>query len=994
MDIKSLVLAVAVILASGGGNALADDGKKDFYQAVNLYANGMYERARTIFESIDAKRGGDPEAKGWSVLCAVTMGSEGYETLMDQYAKDYPASALIPRIRYRHGMNLFEKEDYEGASKEFASVPEETVASGDVAGFVFRKAYSEFALDRMEPAEEGFTRVLQMPFSDFTAPSRYGLGYIDYARKDFDSAEQWFIQSAKDPRFEEMSNYYILECRFMDKDYKYVTDNGPALYEAVPAERKPHLARIISESYLVLGNNDAAKAYYDRNAVSGAATRSDYFYAGSVLYATGDYKGAVENYSRMSSRTDSLGQIANYHLGYSYIQTKNKVAAMDAFKAAAAQSYNPDIQEDALFNYAKLAFDLNHDASAFDDYIAKYSSKKKGDRIYSYQALACLYNHDYAGAVAAYDNIDELDAEQRSNYMKANYLRANQLIGNGSWRDAVPCLRAATFYSDKNDPFNQLARYWLGNSYYWDEKYDNAVETFTELFNLSALDRHAEGKLLPYNLAYSYFQKEDYESAAKWFDNYLSSRSPMYGSDAAVRRADCDFIRRDYKNAIALYQTAMDKYGADTDVYPYYKTGLAWGLLGDNKKKAAALSNVNGFSSDSPYWGDVVYELGRSYVALKDEKKAIECFNNLKNNAKEESYAARALIELGMIARNGKRYDEALGCYKQVVENMPKSEYYNDALLAIESIYQTKGQTDEYLNYADRVGATAGKTEDEKEAMWFNAAEQMYLSGNYAKAVSSIESYLSKYPSGADVPQAWFYMAECYRNMGKKEQACDWYRKVMEAGEKASFLEMASLNFATLSYGMEKFNDAYDGYNTLLSSAKMAKNRHAAAVGMMRSAFGARQYDRALSCADRVISDGSTTADESRLAEYVKAKSYLATSDRDRAFEILRSLSANPKTDEGAEASYMIIQDIYDQGLFDEVESRVYKFAEAAPNQSYWLAKSFIVLGDTFMEKDNVRQARATFESVKNGYSPSGMEDDVLDNVNMRLEKLQKLSAE
>ena len=143
-----------------------------------------------------------------------------------------------------------------------------------------------------------------------------------------------------------------------------------------------------------------------------------------------------------------------------------------------------------------------------------------------------------------------------------------------------------------------------------------------------------------------------------------------------------------------------------------------------------------------------------------------------------------------------------------------------------------------------------------------------------------------------------------------------------------------------------------------------------------------------------MISDGSTTADESRLAEYVKAKSYLATSDRDRAFEILRSLSANPKTDEGAEASYMIIQDIYDQGLFDEVESRVYKFAEAAPNQSYWLAKSFIVLGDTFMEKDNVRQARATFESVKNGYSPSGMEDDVLDNVNMRLEKLQKLSAE
>lgn len=995
MNIKTLVLAASIVLAARGTTALADDGKKDFQQAVNLYENGMFDRARSIFDEIDTKSGGDPVAKGWSVLCSVALRSGDYKTLMEQYFKDYPSSAIIPRIRYNHGLNLFLDEDYEGAAREFSGVPEETVPSGDEAGFVFRRAYSEFALDRLDSAEEGFRQVLQMPFSDFTAPSRYGLGYIDYARKDFASAEEWFLQSAKDPRFSEMSQYYILECRFMDKDYKYVTDNGPALYEEVPAERKPHLARIISESYLVQGNTAAARAYFDKDAVSGTgATRSDYFYAGSVLYATGDYKGAVENYSRMTNRTDSLGQIANYHLGYSYIQTRNKVAALDAFKAAASRSYDPDIQEDAFFNYAKLAFDLNHDASAFDDYIAKYSSKKKGDIIYNYQALACLYNHDYAGAVAAYDNIDELDAEQRGNYMKANYLRANQLINNGSWRDAVPCLRAATFYSDKNDPFNQLARYWLGNSYYWDEKYDNAVETFTELFNLSALDRHAEGKLLPYNLAYSYFQKEDYANAAKWFDNYLGSGSPMYASDAAVRRADCDFIRRDYKNAISLYQKAIDEFGADSDIYPYYKTGLAWGLLGDNRKKAAALSSVSGFGSDAPYWGDAMYELGRSYVALKDEQKAIDCFNKLKANTKEESYVAKALIELGMIARNGKRYDEALNCYKEVVEKMPKSEYYDDALLAIESIYQTRGETDEYLNYAERVGATAGKTEDEKEAMWFNAAEQMYLSGNYAKAVSSIESYLSKYPEGSDVSKAWFYMGECYRNLGKKEQACDWYSKVMDSSDDSSFKEVASLNYANLSYGMEKFEDAYNGYSALLSSAKMARNRHTAAVGMMRSAYGAHEYDRAISCADRVLSDSSTTADETRLAEYVKAKSYLATSDRDRAFEILRTLSAKPATDEGAEASYMIIQDTYDQGLFDEVESKVYKFAEAAPDQSYWLAKSFIVLGDSFMEKDNVRQAKATFESVRDAYQPSGMEDDVLDNVKMRLEKLQKLSAE
>ena len=43
-----------------------------------------------------------------------------------------------------------------------------------------------------------------------------------------------------------------------------------------------------------------------------------------------------------SGRTDAgahaLGQVANYQLGYSYIQLRNKVAAMDAFKEASERS--------------------------------------------------------------------------------------------------------------------------------------------------------------------------------------------------------------------------------------------------------------------------------------------------------------------------------------------------------------------------------------------------------------------------------------------------------------------------------------------------------------------------------------------------------------------------------------------------------------------------------------------------------------------------------
>ena len=86
----------------------------------------------------------------------------------------------------------------------------------------------------------------------------------------------------------------------------------------------------------------------------------------------------------------------------------------------------------------------------------------------------------------------------------------------------------------------------------------------------------------------------------------------------------------------------------------------------------------------------------------------------------------------------------------------------------------------------------------------------------------------------------------------------------------------------------------------------------------------------------------------------------------------------------------MLVQDSYDRGDFVLVEAKVYAFADAGSGQTYWLAKCFVVLGDSFMEREDVEQAKATFESVRDGYTPYGEEDDVLDNVRMRLKKIEE----
>ena len=991
MKLNDLLAVIsATVLAS---TAYAATDSRELRDVLRLQDAGMHSRSRILFE--DRYRHSDKLAdEGYGLMSEVIMDVPGYEADMWLFIKENPHSVLVPQLRYRHALNLFDDGDYIAAGVQLDTIAPVQLEKSQLDEYLFKKAYCELERGDVEKSLLRFVELEKRPVSDYTAPAKYSIAYIHYKEKRFPEALEWFAKAAKDERFKDISGYYILECRFMLKDYAYVTANGDKMYASVPEDRKPHLARIISESWLVQGNAAEAKKYYELASAAGdgVKTRSDWFFSGSVLYAVEDYKGAVESFTMMEERTDSLGQVANYHLGYSYVQLKNKVAALDAFREASVAAYDKALAEDAHFNWAKLAFDINSDSSVFHDYMSIYSNRDKDEKIYSYMAVASLRNRDYAGAVDAYGMIDDLDRDMRSNYMKANYLRANQLIQNGSYRLAIPCLKIAAYYSEKGSRFNQLTRFWLAESYYRNDQYKDARDLFTELYNQAALHRQPESYLLPYNIAYCYFKEEDYSSAEKWFTYYLNASSVQYRKEALTRIGDCYFINRKYKDAGASYDQVLKEYFDVNDIYPYYQSAVSYGLSGNNERKIKLLSYVLEADPSSEFYPEALLELGRAYVIREDDEKAYDCFNKLAETVKDTSFVARAYIEMGSVARNQSQFNEALGYYKSVVELMPMSGHVDDALAAIESIYQTKNEPEEFLRYIESIGKGASKTEEEKEDMIFNSAEQVYLSGNYNKAITSLQSYLDTYPAGRYGYKADFYMADSYRNLGKYEQACDCYERVIIDGS-GSYVEIAMLNFADLSYRLERWDDAYGAYSSLNSTARLENNLLASMMGMMRSAYRGHKWDKAVSAADKVLFDSRMNDGQRREAEYMKAKSYMATSRRTEAVKIMDKLAADMTDEYGAEAAYLLILDCYDKAEFDEVENKVYAFADAGSSQTYWLAKSFIVLGDSFVDRDDLDQAKATFESVRDGYSPQSSDDDVQDNVRMRLEKLQELMS-
>lgn len=979
-------MALAASLTLVPAALKADTASDRFREARSLYDKGMYERARVLFE----QGGEDPLCRCYAVLCAVKLGEPNCEQLVATVDTLYPKSVLSSQIHYEMALRLFERGDFEGCSAEFDKAGDVPLAGDKKAEVLVKRGFCEMEMGRYANARDYFAKAASMPGA-YSAAACFELAHACYVDEAFDEAFRWFSKCENSAQFKNLAQFYEIECKFMLKDYRYVVAAGEQLYPEMSPERQVRLSRIMSESYLVLGNASKAQEYLQKEDMAGVKTDADYFHAASVLYAMGDYKGAISYFSRMSEKRDSISQVAAYQLAYSYIQTKNKVSALESFKNAASLKYDPAIREDAYFNYAKLSYDLNKDKTVFDSYINTFPGNKKVDKINGYIAMTCLAEQDYAGAVQAYDKIENLDADQKVKYGRANYLRAAQLMKDGPNRDAIPYLKAAGRYTARTDRFNQLSRYWLAESYYKAGNYKDALSIYTDLQNMTALTNTTEGLLLPYDIAYCYYKQDNFKTAAIWMDKYISTNSQVFRKDALLLRADCDYAMKNYSSAINTYQSVVKEFSDPNDIYPYLHLGTAYGLLGDNANKVKALKRVEQASPSADRYSEAMYELGRAYMDTGDGVNALRIFGKLRTTTTDSTYVSRALMGMGMVYRNQSQYEAALKYYKQVVAM--NDSYSDDALQAVQIIYQSMESPEEYLKYVEENNLNAGKSEEEKELLYFNTGEQLFLSGNYSSAVTYLESYLSRYPKGTKRADTYYYLAEISRSTGNREKACDLYKKSVSISSKGTFAEPAMMGYANTSYNLERYSDAYDMYAKVNSSSKVKTNEENAAVGMMRSAFYGKDYASAIAAADKVAAYGGEST-RLREALYIKAKSLMFTSERSKALEIFTRLSKEASTPEGAEAYFIIIQSRFDWGSFDNVEKGVYDFASRCGDQTYWLAKSYLVLGDAFLERGNKAQARATYESIRDGYTPSGDADDIPALVEARLEHLNSLNAE
>ncbi len=995
-------LAITILIFTLAAPAIAESRERDFRDrmkaATQLYDREMYSAAiKEINDALAATRtlsnSEYADAEALSLLCSIELQKPNIEGLVKEYFDKYPYSSEKETIRLKQAGYYFKQQEYITSFEILQKINSKNLAKEQINEYNFQLAYCNMRTGKLVDAEKLFQLVLGAKYSSFSNPSQYYIAYIRYMQKDFRKAIDSFGKIEKDPRFSTLAAYYSLESMFMLKDYESVTAKGESLYNSLSGEFKNKMARILSEAYFATGNVEKANFYFNQfSFASKELSRKDIYYSGIIAYSMKNYNLAIDSFTKLNEIGDTLSQNALYHLGNSYIQTKNKQAAMVAFKNASRYNFDPAIREDAMFNFAKLSFDINSDISIFRQYLNEFSPiDSKFNEIQNYIATSYIISKDYKGATDALKLVRFPQPSDLINLQKASFLRGMQLINLGAFRDAVPNLQLSIANGSYNQSLQNLATFWLAEALFRDNKFSESIETNLQLVtNNSKFKSSAEYSIALYNLGYGYFKMANFISAEQWFSKYLTSGgiNPQYGTEAKLRLGDALFMQRKYAAATEQFGQISRN---DINAYAYanYQMAVAQGLLGNDPKKIELLKAVLQNGENSKQYPEILYELGRTLVQTGDNIQAKSYFKELGNRYQESSYYPKALLELGLIALNQNQNDEAIQYYKQILEVSPQSQEAQNAIAGLENIYQEKGDAVSFLDYLDKAGLSKTRNIDDRELMIFNSAEKQYLSGNYSAAVTSLTSFTSHYPNGSKRSQAYFYLGDSYNKIGKPELAIDSFKKVMESGE-GSFLELATLNYANLSYKLENYKQALEGYSSLMLIAKLENNRTEAQMGRLNSFFMDRQWENAVAEGKRI--DTRSLPESSRIRiNYIIAKSLFTLGERSQALPILKELSKNKMIPEGAESAYLLISNSFDNGDFNSVEKETFAFSDSRTPHSYWLAKCFILLGDTYAEKENWSQAEATYKSILESYTAKGT-DDIVDQIKMRLIKIEKNS--
>ncbi len=927
-------------------------------------------------------------AQYYEALCALELGNDDAESMFKRFINEHPENPLSKLAYFQIGKYYSQQNRYTDALRWFEQIKASDLNGSEQTEYKFRKGYAYFSTNDYKSAQALFSEV-KTTHSAFTEDATYYFAYIAYLNKDYDLALVNFERLKNSKKFESSYPYYITAVYFLDKRYDDVINYAIPVLNSTKQQHETEMLRLVGAAYFAKDNFKEAVNYYSRfqqQDLGRTQNSQDDYQIGYAYYKTGNDAKAITELEKLVDQTDSYSQNGNYTLGTLFLKQNNKQSARNAFQVASRLSYDKQLQEDALFEYAKLSYELDYNNQALDAtrlYLKNYPRSKRTDEVKVLLGEALLNSHNYKEAVEILEPIVTSSANAEQAYQKVTYYRGLEFYNERAFENAIGIfIRSLDHQVDPN--ITALTTYWEGEAMYEVRKYPESVERFEEFLAMPEAKNTPVYKYANYGLGYAAFGAEQYRKAANNFERFLASNPQDRNSvnDAITRIADSYFVLKDYNAALNYYNRIIAQHSQGED-YALFQRGMIQGQQNALDSKISTLSNVLSQFPNSDFADDAAFEIAYTYFLKNDGAQAKTQLQAMIQKYPRSSYIPRALVTTGLIDYNANQDNAAIESFKKVIASYPQTDEAKQSLKQLEKIYTDNGDAQTFITYA---GTTpiGNYSAAEQESIMVTAANNLYLKGDWQGAVSAVNSYYDKFKNPIYDKQLRFIRAQGLSHLGRSNEAVDDYHVIVNDWTSA-YTEKSLIALSQLYLSQKKYNEAIVYLKRLETNSEYKADYTFAVNNLMVCYAQINMPDDVLHYV-KLVRDNEKSSEEDKLRTGLYAgKAYLQKGDNTAALKELNYTVANTKTIAAAEAMYNIALIEYRQGSYKASQKTCFNLTEKLSGYDYWVAKAYILLADNYVALKDTFQAKATLQSIIENYKG---DDDVLSTAQQKLQQL------
>jgi len=947
-----------------------------FRQAKEYFDSKNYVAAREEFsaylgslEPLSNEQSGQKVlAEYYMTMCSLYMSQPEAEILAERFIANNPEHPQAVKLLRGIGTFFYDNGDYAKAIKYLSRSSETNLEAK------YKLAISYFELKKYLEALPVFNEIKVEPEEEYALSASYYAGVINFGEKRYGEAAIDFAKAEASSKYRKEIPNWIGLCYFNQSKFSELLKYAePIITKKNTGYRLDELALLVADVQFQLNQFDKSiKSYdaYGKMTGSKFSPIAQYRY-GFSLFKTKKYNEATVTLKELVAKKDSLGQYAAFTTALSQLSAGNLVATLDAFQVAKSLAFNPAIQEDAYFNYAKVLLDLGKGSETINEIQAfniKFPKSKYAEEAIELVADAFINSDNLEVAVNYLKGISNRSPKLNLAYQTLSYNLGVRSYNDNQFEPAIKFFDAAILVAEKED-IKLKALLGKAEALSVQKKFEEAIQIYTPLMTSSNKSEEFVQKIR-IGLAFAYFNTKEFSKANTLFKTYVDrlKLTPNAKNNPTIllRLADTYLVSRKYEDALNYYSQAADIAKTEKD-YALFQKGMTLIYLNRGNEARAAMKQVRVGFPDSKFADEAFYQENLVLFNAAKYSEAILGFTEIISASKASDFLAQAIFKRAQSYTNSDKFDLAIVDYKRIVNEFTTEKIAKDALVGLQENLIKVGKPEEFGQVLETYQST-NKSESENDAvdLKYGAARAIYEGKKFDKAITSLKDFISKYPTNENIVEANYLVADAADQINDTLTAIQYYQKVMDQNEHPQVNKVV-LRAAELSYGQKKYSDAIQYYRLFKSKNSEVDQQSLAYNKIIAITYESRNVDSIASLLAELEPLNLITKEEK--AKLARSLADLYTSDSTQiAFKRLwlTKVITLDKNEIGAEAQYELALLLSGEGKYKESNDMITtkfknEFAEASDAV---IGKSYILLAENFVSLKNLPQAKAILKSV------------------------------